>query len=57
MSVEYINPDGLNKNPAFSNVIMVSGNAKTVYVGGQDALDAPGRSSARATSRRRSNRC
>ena len=42
MSVEYINPDGLNKNPAFSNVIVVSGNAKTVYVGGQDAVDASG---------------
>ena len=42
MSVEYINPDGLNKNPAFSNVIVVSGNAKTVYVGGQDALDSSG---------------
>ena len=42
MSVEYINPDGLNKNPAFSNVIVVSGNARTVYVGGQDALDAHG---------------
>ena len=42
MSVVYINPDGLNKNPAFSNVIVVSGNAKTVYVGGQDAVDASG---------------
>ena len=42
MGVEYINPDGLNKNPAFSNVIAVSGNAKTVYVGGQDAVDASG---------------
>ncbi|MBI1255910.1 MAG: RidA family protein [Chloroflexi bacterium] len=42
MSVEYLSPDGLNKNPAFSNVIVVSGNAKTVYVGGQDALDASG---------------
>ncbi len=42
MGVEYINPDGLNKNPAFSNVIVVSGNAKTVYVGGQDAVDASG---------------
>ncbi len=42
MSVEYINPDGLNKNPAFSNVIVVSGHTKTVYIGGQDALDASG---------------
>jgi enamine deaminase RidA (YjgF/YER057c/UK114 family) len=40
--VEYISPDGLHKNPAFSNVIVVSGNARTVYVGGQDAVDASG---------------
>lgn len=40
--VEYINPNGLHKNPAFSNVIVVSGSAKTVYVGGQDAVDASG---------------
>ena len=40
--VQYINPDGLNKNPAFTNVIVVSGHVKTVYVGGQDAVDASG---------------
>lgn len=40
--VEFINPDTLNKNPAFSNVIVVSGSVKTVYVGGQDAIDALG---------------
>ena len=40
--VEDINPDALNKNPAFTNVIVVSGAVKTVYVGGQDALDASG---------------
>src|SRR5512133_3402534 len=40
--VTYINPDGLNKNPAFTNVIVVSGAVKTVYVGGQDAVDASG---------------
>jgi enamine deaminase RidA (YjgF/YER057c/UK114 family) len=39
-SVQYLNPDGLNKNPAFSNVIVVNGAVKTVYVGGQDAVDA-----------------
>jgi enamine deaminase RidA (YjgF/YER057c/UK114 family) len=41
--VEYISPDGLHKNPAFSNVIVVSGNARTVYVGGQDSVDASGK--------------
>ena len=40
--VQYINPDALNKNPAFTNVIVVSGPVKTVYVGGQDAVDASG---------------
>ncbi len=41
-SVQYINPEGLIKNPAFTNVIVVTGSAKTVYVGGQDAVDAAG---------------
>lgn len=40
--VSYINPDGLNKNPAFTNVIVVTGHVKTVYIGGQDAVDASG---------------
>jgi enamine deaminase RidA (YjgF/YER057c/UK114 family) len=41
-TVEYLNPDGLNKNPAFSNVIVVTGAAKTIYIGGQDAVDENG---------------
>src|SRR5512139_332012 len=40
--VQYINPDGLSRNPAFTNVIVVNGSVKTVYVGGQNALDAAG---------------
>ena len=40
--VQYINPDGLSKNPAFTNVIVVTGSVKTVYIGGQNALDASG---------------
>ncbi len=40
--VEHLNPDGLPKSPAFSNVVAVSGNVKTVYVGGQNAVDADG---------------
>jgi enamine deaminase RidA (YjgF/YER057c/UK114 family) len=40
--VQHINPDTLNKNPAFTNVIVVSGPAKTIYIGGQDAVDAAG---------------
>lgn len=40
--VEYLNPDDLHKNPAYSNVVTVTGAAKTVYVGGQNAVDATG---------------
>ena len=32
----------LNKNPAFTNVIVVTGPVRMVYVGGQDAVDASG---------------
>ena len=41
-SVQHLNPDGLHKNPAYSQAIAVSGSAKTVYVGGQNAVDASG---------------
>lgn len=40
--MEFINPDGLPRNPAFSNVAVVSGTVRTIYVGGQDAVDAEG---------------
>jgi enamine deaminase RidA (YjgF/YER057c/UK114 family) len=40
--VEFFNPDGLPRNPAFSNVAVVSGNVRTIYVGGQDAVDPQG---------------
>ena len=40
--VKYINPDGLPKNSAFTNVVTVTGPVKTVYIGGQDAVDASG---------------
>src|SRR5512134_2942121 len=40
--VQYINPEGLHKNPAFTNVVTVTGPVKTIYIGGQDAVDATG---------------
>lgn len=40
--VQHLNPDGLHRNPAFSQAVVVSGNATTVYVGGQNAVDASG---------------
>ncbi|MBZ0300961.1 MAG: RidA family protein [Anaerolineae bacterium] len=41
-AVQYLNPDTLHKNPAFTNVIVVTGPVRTVYIGGQDAVDATG---------------
>ena len=41
-NVQYINPDGLSKNPAFSQVVTTHGKGKTIYVGGQDAVTAQG---------------
>jgi enamine deaminase RidA (YjgF/YER057c/UK114 family) len=39
MPVEHVNPDTLVKNPAFSQVVTVTGGHKTIYIGGQDAVD------------------
>jgi hypothetical protein len=40
--VTHLNPETLHKNPAFTQVITVTGPAKTIYIGGQDAVDAQG---------------
>jgi len=40
--VEHLNPDGLHRNPAYSQAIAVSGKTRTVYVGGQNAVDENG---------------
>ncbi len=40
--IEYLNPNTLHKNPAFTNVVTVTGPVKTIYIGGQDAVDATG---------------
>ncbi len=40
--VRFMNPDGLFKSPAFTQVVVTHGNVRTVYVGGQDAVDASG---------------
>ena len=40
--VEFLDPEGLHRNPAFSNVAVVSGPVRTIYVGGQDAIDEGG---------------
>ena len=40
--VQYINPEGLSKNPAFSQIVTTQGRGKTIYIGGQDAVNAQG---------------
>jgi enamine deaminase RidA (YjgF/YER057c/UK114 family) len=42
MKVEHLNPDGLHRNPAFSQVVTVEGAGRTIYVGGQNAVDVSG---------------
>jgi enamine deaminase RidA (YjgF/YER057c/UK114 family) len=41
-NVQHLNPAGLHKNPAFTQAIVVSGDVTTIYVGGQNAVDATG---------------
>ena len=41
-SVKHLNPEGLHKNPAYSQAVVTTGDVKTVYVGGQNAVDASG---------------
>ncbi len=40
--VRHINPDTRPANPAFTNVVVVTGPVRTVYIGGQDAVNASG---------------
>jgi enamine deaminase RidA (YjgF/YER057c/UK114 family) len=40
--VVYINPEGLHKNPAYSQLVITKGPMKTIYVGGQNATNKEG---------------
>lgn len=40
--IEHINPEGLAKNLAFSQIVTTQGKGKTIYVGGQDAVNEHG---------------
>lgn len=40
--ITHLNPDGLHQNPAFTQAVVVEGAARTVYVGGQNAVAADG---------------
>src|SRR5260221_2597827 len=39
-AVQYINPEDLTKNPSYTNVVVVTGCVKTIYIGAQLAFDA-----------------
>lgn len=38
--IQHINPEGLFKSPAFSQVVTTEGKGKTIYIGGQNAVNA-----------------
>lgn len=40
--VKFLNPDAMHVNPAFSQAVVVEGNVKTLYIGGQNAVNAQG---------------
>ena len=42
MEITRIQPDGLVVSPAFSHVAVVPAGATTIYVGGQNGVDATG---------------
>jgi enamine deaminase RidA (YjgF/YER057c/UK114 family) len=43
MPVRHINPEGLHRSPAFSQAVVVERPAKTIYIGGQNGVDADGK--------------
>jgi enamine deaminase RidA (YjgF/YER057c/UK114 family) len=43
MRMRHINPEGLHRSPAFSQAVVVEQPAKTIYIGGQNGVDAHGK--------------
>ncbi|GAA3672765.1 RidA family protein [Nonomuraea antimicrobica] len=43
MGVRHINPEGLHRSPAFSQAVEVEQPTKTIYIGGQNGVDAEGK--------------
>ena len=43
MTTRHINPEGLHRSPAFSQAVVVEQPAKTIYIGGQNGVDADGK--------------
>ena len=42
MQIEYLNPEGMHRNPAFSQGIIIPAGARMLLVGGQNAVNADG---------------
>lgn len=40
--ITHINPEALHSNPGFTQVVAVTGPHKTIYIGGQNAVNAQG---------------
>jgi enamine deaminase RidA (YjgF/YER057c/UK114 family) len=43
MRMRHINPEGLDRSPAFSQAVVVEQPVKTIYIGGQNGVDAHGK--------------
>jgi enamine deaminase RidA (YjgF/YER057c/UK114 family) len=41
--VRHINPEGLHRSPAFSQAVVVEQPTKTIYISGQNGVDADGK--------------
>ncbi len=42
LTIKHVNPEGMHANPAFSQAVTVEGDAKTIYIGGQNAVGPDG---------------
>jgi enamine deaminase RidA (YjgF/YER057c/UK114 family) len=40
--ITHLNPDAMHTNPAFTQAVIVEGAARTIYIGGQNAVSADG---------------
>jgi enamine deaminase RidA (YjgF/YER057c/UK114 family) len=43
VTTRHINPEGLHRSPAFSQADVVEQPARTIYIGGQNGVDADGK--------------
>ena len=41
-TIEHLSPEGMHRNPAFSQAVVVTSPGATIYIGGQNAVNAQG---------------